>query len=166
LHSAALVRMINSMALEIRPDASRFINEHRVARLATSDADGQPALIPICYVFTGGHLYTPIDEKPKQTGVRQLKRLRNIEVNPQVAVLFDDYGEDWDKLAYLLISGLAVVVSPPSDEHSRAVALLREKYPQYLSMAIDERLMIRISPMRIKYWRADETLPDPHSLDE
>jgi PPOX class probable F420-dependent enzyme len=144
------------MALDIPPDADLFIRDHGVARLATADADGQPAVIPICYVLLDGHIYSPIDEKPKQVAPRQLRRLRNIEINPQVALVIDDYGEEWNKLAYVLIMGLAAAMQPGSEEHGRAVSMLRDKYPQYRTMAIDERVMIRVTPMRLKYWRADK----------
>ena len=132
-----------------------FIREHRVARLATADSDGRPSVIPICYVFDGEHIYSPVDEKPKSVAARRLKRLRNIEINPQVSLVIDDYWEDWSKLAYVLIGGVAEMIEPDEEgagEHARAVLLLREKYPQYRSMAIEERPIIKIKPTRIKMW--------------
>ena len=56
-----------------------------VGRLATVDRDGRPHVVPICFVLDGETLYTAVDEKPKRT--RRLKRLENIEANPQVEVL-------------------------------------------------------------------------------
>jgi len=102
-------------------------------------------------------LYTPIDEKPKSVGPSSLKRVRNIRANPNIALVIDDYSEDWSKLAYVLISGNAEILSPGNDalEQSRAVELLREKYAQYRAMAIDKRPMIRITPVRIKRWLAE-----------
>ena len=133
-----------------------FIRDHRVARLATADGDGRPAVIPICYVFDGEHIYSSIDEKPKQVAPRRLKRVRNIETNPHVALVIDDYAEDWTTLGYVLVSGLAEILLPgdPASEHARAVRLLRDKYPQYATMAIDERMMIKLTPTRIKRWGA------------
>ena len=69
-------------------------------------------------------LYTVVDEKPKRT--RRLQRLRNIEANPQVEVLIDQYDEDWSRLRWLRLRGTARVVDEP-----RAVELLAAKYPQY-----------------------------------
>ena len=43
-----------------------FIAEHRVARLGTVDAHGQPAVVPIVYAFDGIALFTPLDAKPKR----------------------------------------------------------------------------------------------------
>ena len=141
------------MPLDIDDNTRDFICEHRVARLATADGDGRPAVIPVCYVFDGGCFYSPIDEKPKTVSPRGLKRVRNIEANPHVSLVIDDYSDDWSKLVYTIVSGLAEVILP-GDEHARAVALLRDKYPQYVQMAIDERMMIKITPTRIKRWDA------------
>ncbi|HJQ27323.1 MAG TPA: TIGR03668 family PPOX class F420-dependent oxidoreductase [Blastocatellia bacterium] len=142
------------MAFVIDPQTVEFIRNHRVARLATADGDGRPAVIPICYVFDGEHFYSPLDEKPKRVAPRQLKRVRNIEANPHVALVIDDYADDWSKLAYVLASGLAMIIQPGTDEHARTVAMLRDKYPQYRAMAIDERMVIKITPARIKHWQS------------
>ena len=139
-------------SLHIDESMEKFIREQRVARLATADRDGQPTVIPICYVFDGDNIYTPIDEKPKSVAAGSLKRVRNIESNPRVALVIDEYSEDWSKLVYVLITGVAEIISPDVVEHGRAVGLLREKYRQYRSMAIDERPMIKITPTRIKRW--------------
>ncbi|HKP13581.1 MAG TPA: TIGR03668 family PPOX class F420-dependent oxidoreductase [Blastocatellia bacterium] len=141
-------------------ETARLVREHRVARLATADGDGRPAAIPVCYVFDGEHFYSPVDEKPKQVAPRRLKRVRNIEANPHVALVIDDYADDWSKLVYVLVSGLASIIQPGGDEHARAVSMLRDKYPQYTAMAIDERIIIKITPTRIKQWRGEEQRPE------
>jgi PPOX class probable F420-dependent enzyme len=146
------------MPFAIDQQIAQFIRDHCVARLATADGDGRPAVIPICYVFDGEHFYSPIDEKPKQVAPRQLRRVRNIEINPHVALVIDDYADDWSKLVYVLVTGLASVIQPGTDEHARAVRMLRDKYAQYHAMAIDERMVIKITPTRIKPWRATQGL--------
>jgi coenzyme F420-0:L-glutamate ligase / coenzyme F420-1:gamma-L-glutamate ligase len=144
------------MPLDIDDDTQAFISGHRVARLATAGGELQPAVIPICYAFNGERIYSPIDEKPKSVAASSLKRVRNIESNPHVALVIDDYSEDWSRLAYVLIIGTAEIILPgnAAAEHARAVELLREKYAQYRSMKIDERPMIKISPIRVKRWGA------------
>lgn len=146
------------MLLDIDEQTQQFIRDHRVARLATAGVDRQPAVVPICYVLDGECFYTPIDEKPKRVAAGELKRVRNIENNPQVALVIDDYCEDWSKLIYVLITGTAALLSPVENfsEHGRAVGLLREKYPQYRSMKLYERPIIKITPTRIKRWAAAE----------
>jgi PPOX class probable F420-dependent enzyme len=137
--------------VRLTPQASRLIRSARIAHLATADANGQPHVIPICFAFDGSHFYSPIDEKPKRAAPSKLKRVRNIKANPQVALVIDRYVEDWKKLAYILIFGRARVLSR-GHRHGEAVRLLRQKYPQYRRMAIDQRPMIAITPKRIITW--------------
>ena len=147
-------RTASSKSLNVDRDTAEFIRSHRVARLATASVEGHPAVVPICYVFDGELIFTPIDEKPKSVAPGSLSRVRNIRANANVALVVDHYSEDWNELVYVVISGRAEIVLPDDDasEHSRAVALLREKYPQYLSMKLDKRPIIKIIPGRIKRW--------------
>ena len=132
-----------------------FIRDHPVARLATADLDGRPSVVPICYAFDGWHVYSVIDHKPKGVGARALKRIRNIERNPHVSIVIDEYCDDWTRLRYVVITGDAQISDPvgsQSAEHIKAIALLREKYSQYAAMALEERLLIKITPTGIKRW--------------
>ena len=137
--------------MRLTRDASRLVRSARVAHLATADADGQPHVIPICFVYDGNNFYSPIDEKPKRATPIKLKRLRNITANPQIAIVIDRYDENWKKLAYVLISGKARITVRGTN-HRHAVELLRKKYPQYQTMAIDRRPMIVITPKRVTGW--------------
>ena len=138
----------------IAPDTAEFVMSHRVARLATADGGGAPYAVPICYAFDGARIYTAIDLKPKRVGGRQLKRVRNILENPQVAVVIDDYSEDWSALAYVMIRGRAEILEE-GDERQRAEYLLREKYPQYAEMLEPGCAVIGISVERIVSWSAE-----------
>lgn len=130
-----------------------FLRSARVAHLATADEKGRPHVIPICFALIGEEIYSPIDEKPKKSAPLRLKRASNIRANPYVSLIADRYGEDWRRLAYVLIMGKAsLLLGGP--RHKRAVRLLRRKYPQYRKMAIDERPIIRIKPIRLKRWGA------------
>ena len=137
--------------LEPSAGASRLIRTARVAHLATADKHGQPHVIPICIVFDGKCFYSPIDEKPKRVTPTRLKRLRNIRENPRVSLVIDRYDENWRRLAYVLIHGNAKILTK-GKRHARAVRLLRKKYRQYRSMAIDERPIIAITPKKIVVW--------------
>src|SRR3972149_99991 len=114
-----------------------FVRSARVARLATADRSGRSHVIPICFAFDGKDLYSSIDEKPKRASPLKLKRVRNIRSNPHVAVVIDRYDENWKKLAYVLIFGVAEILTKGS-RHKKAVLLLRRKYPQYRKMAIHD----------------------------
>jgi PPOX class probable F420-dependent enzyme len=131
-----------------------FASRHRVARLATADARGAPHVVPICYAVVNDTCYFVVDEKPKRTRTA-LKRLRNIAANPQVALVIDDYEEDWHRLAFLLVQGTATLVHD-RNEYALALDALRARYPQYESMSLmyGTHPMVRITPQRCHLWRA------------
>jgi PPOX class probable F420-dependent enzyme len=101
-----------------------------VARLATIDARGRPHLVPVCFALEGESLYSAVDQKPKTSP--QLRRLDNIRRHPDVAVIVDHYDPDWSRLWWVRLRGTARVLED-GPERDRALALLGERYPQYLS---------------------------------
>ena len=129
-----------------------FVHAQRVARLATSDADGHPHVVPICYAFDGERFYTPLDEKPKSVEAKELRRVRNIEARHEASLLIDQYDDDWSRLGYVLVHGRADLLSPVDPAHAQALVLLRERYPQYRSMALETRQVIAITPDRVTSW--------------
>ena len=133
------------------PEQARFLSSRRVGRLATATADGRPHVVPVCYAFDGTFLYTPIDEKPKRVGAGELRRIRNLRENPRVSLVVDDYDEDWSKLGFVIVQGRAEIVER-GDERSEALALLREKYPQYRAMALEERPLLVIEAESVAAW--------------
>ena len=135
------------------PKAAEFVRTHRIARLATADAGGAPFVVPVCYAFEGERIYTAIDLKPKRVGGRALKRVRNILENPQVALVIDDYSEDWSELAYVMVRGVADLIES-GEERQRAEHLLRQKYQQYETMLQPGCPVIRITPERVISWSA------------
>jgi PPOX class probable F420-dependent enzyme len=145
------------MAIHIDERVGEFINAHRVARLATADAVGRPTVIPICYVFDGTSFYSAIDQKPKRVAPTELQRIRNIRANPNVALVIDDYSENWSKLAYVLVHGVAEILEPNesmSSEQATAISALRLKYEQYRSMPIEGHPVIKVVPDRVRLWSA------------
>src|SRR6185437_7084799 len=114
------------------------------AHLATADAAGTPHVVPVCFAISQRTLYIAIDEKPKRgADVHRLKRLRNIAANPRVAIVADVYDDhDWSRLGFVLLHATARLLEPADPNHTAAVELLREKYPQYRAMALDERPVI------------------------
>ena len=106
----------------------RRVGAARIARLATADAEGQPHIVPISFAIDGETLYFAVDAKPKRT--TNLKRLRNIAVNPAVSILIDHYDDDWSMLWWIRLDGRASVLTPDA-EIQRALDLLSQRYAQY-----------------------------------
>jgi coenzyme F420-0:L-glutamate ligase / coenzyme F420-1:gamma-L-glutamate ligase len=130
-----------------------FVQTHRLARLATVDAQGQPLVLPVCYVVDGDTLYSPTDAKPKRVPVQRLRRLQNIRENPRVALVIDDYDEDWTQLSYVLLHGTAEILTEGSAV-TPAIAALRQKYPQYQQMPIEENPLVAVHLTRVISWGA------------
>ena len=128
----------------------RFLDTSRVGRLATADKEGAPHVIPVCYAVIENTLYVTIDEKPKRQD-RQLKRVRNILENPQAAFVADRWDEDWTRLGWVMLRGRAEIVYE-GEEHGRAQALLRERYPQYRAMKLADLPVIALRIERAASW--------------
>jgi PPOX class probable F420-dependent enzyme len=124
----------------------------RIARLATADGRGRPHVVPICFAAAGDRLYSPLDEKPKRAAPMRLRRVRNIIENPHVALVIDDYREDWRRLWYVLVFGVARIVPPGAPHHAAALRALRRKYPQYRRMRLEERPVLAVAPQRVVIW--------------
>lgn len=129
----------------------RFLRSARTGHLATANAKGRPQVVPVCFVFDGQAIYSVLDAKPKTTPLRQLRRVKNILANPQVSLVVDHYEEDWDKLQYILVSGDAELLES-GEKWALAIAMLREKYPQYQAMDLDQSPVIKITPVRYSPW--------------
>ena len=128
-------------------DARERLTNARVARLATVDSRGRPAIVPCCFVLDGDTVYSAVDEKPKTTS--KLARLANTEKNPNAALLVDHYDDDWSTLWWVRARGTARTVED-TDERRRAIDLLRAKYPQYA----DHRLDGPVLALHVESWRA------------
>jgi PPOX class probable F420-dependent enzyme len=104
----------------------------RVARLATTDPDGRPHLVPIVFALDGNTLYTAVDAKPKRS--RTLRRIENARERPNVTLLVDHYDDDWTRLWWIRLRGRARVLDA-GEEAERALALLTAKYLRYRDAA-------------------------------
>jgi PPOX class probable F420-dependent enzyme len=107
---------------------SARLTSARVARLATTDADGRPHLVPIVFALEGDRLYSAVDQKPKRS--QRLRRIENARTRPDVTILVDHYDEDWARLWWIRVRGRARVLDE-GEEREHALELLVDKYPQY-----------------------------------
>jgi PPOX class probable F420-dependent enzyme len=134
-----------------------LLDSARVAHLATVSADGKPHIVPVVYAHDGKHIYIVLDEKPKRISPMRLKRVRNIQANPNVSFLVDHYDEDWGKLIWVRVDGTTRILHR-GKAHDAAIKLLRAKYRQYRNMKIDTRPVIEITIKRLVEWK-----PSPDS---
>ena len=81
----------------------RYVETARVGRLATADAEARPHAVPVCFAFAGDRIVSPVDEKPKRVGPHRLRRCRDVDENPRVALVVDRYAEDWSRLGWVQV---------------------------------------------------------------
>jgi len=122
----------------------------RVARLATTDPDGRPHLVPIVFALDGDTLYSAVDRKPKRSST--LRRIENARARPDVTVLVDHYDEDWERLWWIRLRGRARVLDN-GKERERALALLTAKYPQYRDVPPDGPVLA-VDVTQVRTWSA------------
>jgi len=120
----------------------------RVARLATTDPDGRPHLVPIVFAIEGDTLYSAVDRKPKRS--RKLRRIENARARPDVTILVDHYEEEWSGLWWIRLRGRARVLDE-GEERAHALALLSAKYEQYRSEPPDGAVLA-VDVTEVREW--------------
>jgi PPOX class probable F420-dependent enzyme len=136
-----------------------FINRARVARLATINSENKPHLVPVVFAFDGKHFLIPVDKKRKKVKPEELKRIKNIQNNPNVALLIDEYNEDWTKLAFVMVQGKARIITTRTEENIRLQEAYRKlvaKYSQYQKTGLCEMCII-IKPEKVTSWRNSQS---------
>ena len=129
-----------------------LIKGAKVARLATVDQKSHPYVVPVVFVFHENSFFIPLDEKVKTVNARKLKRVKNIEKNPNVTLLIDKYQNDWSKLFFLMVHGRAIITDGKNSKLMDKVhKLLILKYPQYKKIGVGNSC-IKINPTKVTYW--------------
>ena len=137
---------------------TRLLAEARVGHLATSDPQGRPHVIPVCFALNQGNLYSVLDQKPKRAQLTSLRRVRNILANPTAALIVDHYQEDWQGLWYILVwgpAGLLIEGDESKGERAAAVDALQRKYRQYREMDISDNPVVKLTPEGVAAWGGD-----------
>jgi PPOX class probable F420-dependent enzyme len=131
-------------------DAAAMFAESPVAMLATSGPDGAPHIVPVVFAVHDDVAFTAVDAKRKST--QRLRRLANIEANPQVSMLVDHYEDDWTGLWWVRADGVAAI-HYSGDAMATGYSLLRRKYPQYQRIALDGPV-VTVEVQRWSSWQA------------
>ncbi len=140
------------MSLKLNQKTLTLIKGAKVARLATVDQKSHPYVVPVVFVFHENSFFIPLDEKVKTVNPRKLKRVMNIEKNPNVTLLIDKYQNDWKKLFFLMIHGKATVIDGKNSKlMDKIYKLLISKYPQYQKIGIGNSC-IKINPTKVTFW--------------
>lgn len=146
-----------------------IIKRARVGRFSTVDYENMPHIVPVVFAFDGHHYYIPLDKKRKKIEkIEKLKRVRNIQHNPNVALLIDEYDEDWSRLVFVMIQGRAYLLGNKKEKGNEnndynynnnsslkeIHKLLYQKYPQYQQVGMGQ-YCIKIQPQKTISWKND-----------
>ncbi|MFQ5969501.1 MAG: TIGR03668 family PPOX class F420-dependent oxidoreductase [Nitrososphaerales archaeon] len=138
---------------KLEPKVTSKISKARVARLSTID-NGQPHVVPVVFIFDRGYFFIPLDKKSKSVKPEKLRRVRNIVKNPMVALLIDEYKEDWSKLFFIMVVGKARIIGKEQGQVlARVHKLLLTKYPQYKCVGIGKSCVM-IDPQKVIFWKS------------
>lgn len=137
-------------ALMDQDEINRRLRTARSATLGTVGESGRPHLVPIVFAYEDGVLYTAVDQKPKST--YRLRRLRNVESNPNVSVLVDDYHDDWSRLWWVRLDGTALVIRS-GPVLRKGLDLLTGKYEVYTTQP-PPGPVIEVRIERVRSWSA------------
>jgi len=126
--------------------AADFVTRERVCRIATSSAQGQPHLVPVCHIVAGGKVYIGSGDDGA--------KVRNLRANPRVTVTVDLYSDHWGSLKGVMIQGHAKLIER-GPAFQRARKKLYAKYPQYAkdaAIAPSDSVIIEVTPTHVYAW--------------
>ncbi len=126
--------------------AAALVARERVSRVATANADGQPHLVPVCHVVSGGKLYIGSGDDGA--------KVRNLRANPRVTVTVDLYSDYWAELKGVMVQGTAKLIER-GPVFQRARKKLYEKYPQYskeAALSPSDSVILEITPTHVFSW--------------
>jgi nitroimidazol reductase NimA-like FMN-containing flavoprotein (pyridoxamine 5'-phosphate oxidase superfamily) len=140
--------LVKYMGIKLSKSDTAFIKQLPIGRLATATEDCEPVVRPVWPVFDGVYIYFASDpDTPK---------LEQIESNPQVSIVFDDYEKDnWSNVKGIRVQGEAEIMWN-GKEYVYAHDLLKEKFPEYRTeeggWKDGDIPIIKITPTFVNKW--------------
>lgn len=131
--------------MRIKKQVAKFLRWQRVCRVATAGRAGVPHVVPVCHALIDDKIYFASDG--------DAKKVKNLRVNPRLAITIDLYSDDWSILRGVLIQGTAALIE--SGPRFRKVRrLLYEKYPQYPEEATLGKgaVIVEVTPKHVFSW--------------
>lgn len=134
------------MSLE-QSDVPRYLNDTRFVVLATTGLDSAPATRTLAsFAADGLVVYF-------STG-RSTEKVRQIQANPSVAVLFQHEQQDLKTFVNVTIRGTAAPLVQGEEEHGKAIRLIGARNPRFKDRAekgqLGESLLFRVEPKELK----------------
>jgi len=132
--------------MRIKKSVEKLLAAERVCRVATAGAGGQPHLVPVCHVVTGGKIYFASGDDGR--------KVENLKSNPQLALTVDLYSEDWSHLKGVMVQGTATLIER-GPRFRKIRDLLYTKYPQYrreAALSPSDSVVVEVTPKKVFTW--------------
>jgi len=135
------------MSEELRQQVLEYINSHDRCVMATSRKDN-PQAASVLYASDGFDIIVHT--------IRGTAKVRNVQVNPNVALVIDDQAhEGWGKMKTLQYVGKARILAT-GEEQQKAVKIYVKRFPIVKNMLTSEgfardQILIKITPEKIYF---------------
>jgi len=135
------------VSTDLKQDVSDYISSHTHCVMATSREDN-PRAATVMYAPDGFNIIVHT--------IRGTSKVRNVEANPNVALVIDDKAsEGWGQAKMLQYIGKAEIVTSP-EEQQKAVAIYTKRFAITKRMLTPEGLakdqvLIKITPVKIYF---------------
>jgi len=133
-------------------EVARFLEQSRIATMATVGADGRPHLVAMWFGLVDGHIY--FETKAKSQKAVNLRR------DPRITVSVEA-GDTYDQLRGVSIDGTTTIIDDPaSDEYWVAGVSVFERYQgpysedmrPFVEAMMNKRIVVRVDPLRVRSW--------------
>lgn len=134
--------------MKLTKKETQFIKSQGVARLATVSGGSVPHNVPVCPVFDRGKLYIGTEA--------DARKVKNIEANPRIAIVFDAYRDSWNGLRGVMLQCRTRVVN--QEDFKKVRRKLYGKYRKYESEAAlepGESAILEFTPEKKFSWGLD-----------
>jgi len=122
-----------------------FVQCVRVARVATVGSNGVAHNVPVCPVFENNKIYFGTE--------RGARKARNIEGNPNVTMVFDDYTEAWEYLRGVMLQGKARIINRKEFREIRKKIYAKySQYEQSAPLGDRDSVIVEVTPERKFSW--------------
>lgn len=135
--------------MRLNKKVSKLIARERVCRVATTGADDEPHVVPVCHVLAGEKIYFGSGN--------DARKVANLRENPRIALTIDLYSEEWSQLKGVTVQGTATLIER-GPRFKQARARLYEKYPQYpedAALATSDSVIVEVTPKHVFTWGLD-----------
>ena len=118
-----------------------FLRSHELCRLATASRDGKPHVVPVIYALDGEDLVVAVEYGTK--------KLKNLKVNRNVALVVDEYHPN----RAVMVEGVCEILER-GKEYLRLLQLLMDRFEYYRKNPWNEgeSPILKITPLKAVSW--------------